>query len=274
MKTWIIGAAAASVLILGAWAQDGPNSSGSETVARPRKAPAADTTDTSGGTSLPPIPSKLSPRATKGEEPGQQDATFKAETNIVTVDVQVLDNNGNPIPNIPRDDFRVLEDNVPQTLSEFSVGEAPMTVAMLIEFSARYQAYYSAGWAQTLTASYGFIQTLKPEDYVAIIAYDLRSTILSDFTNDRQKTMEAMSRMRMPGFSESNMFDALTDTADRMTKIEGRKAILLISSGIDTFSRLTYDKTRKSLQESGVPVYAIEMLQIQRIMAESSGRMG
>ena len=90
------------------------------------------------------------------------------------------------------------------------------------------------------------MQTLKPDDYVAIIAYDLRTEILSDFTNDRGKIQEALSRLRIPGFSESNMFDALTDTADRMSKIEGRKAILLIASGIDTFSKLTYDKARKS----------------------------
>ena len=86
--------------------------------------------------------------------------------------------------------------------------------------------------------------------------------------------MDALSRLRIPGFSESNMFDAVADTADRMSGIEGRKAIVLISSGIDTFSKLTYDKTRKALQESGVPVYSIEMLQIQRIMAESRGTMG
>ncbi len=284
MKTWIIGAAAALTLIVGVWAQDGPGTS-SETVAKPRKKPAADSTGTapaapsdttsnnptSNDGDLPKIPSKLSPKATKNEQ-GESDASFKAETNVVNVDVQVLDNHGNPIPNIPKDKFRILEDNVPQTLTQYSVGEAPMTVAMVIEFSARYQAYYSSGWAQTLTASYGFVQTLKPEDYVAVIAYDLRSTILSDFTNDRSKTMEAMQRLRIPGFSESNMFDALCDTADRMSKIEGRKAILLIASGIDTFSKLTYDKARKSLQESGVPVYSIEMLQIQRIMAE--GQMG
>jgi Ca-activated chloride channel family protein len=273
MKTWIIGATAALTLILGVWAQDAPGT-GSETVARPRKKPATDNTGTSGTTSnpdgdLPKIPSKLSPKATKGDE-AETDASFKAETNVVNVDVQVLDNHGNPIPNIPRDKFRILEDNVPQTLTQFSVGEAPMTVAMVIEFSARFQAFYTRGWGETLTASYGFIQTLKPEDYVAIIAYDLRSTILSDFTNDRSKTMEAMQRLRIPGFSESNMFDALADTADRMSKIEGRKAILLIASGIDTFSKLTYDKARKSLQESGVPVYSIEMLQVERIMAEGS----
>lgn len=281
MKTWIVSAAAiftlmAGIRVVDVRAQDNPGTS-SSTVARPRKPPASDSTATStdkdgnNDSNLAPIPSKLSPRATKGNE-GQADASFKAETNIVNVDVQVIDNHGNPIPGIPKENFRILEDNVPQTLTQYSVAEAPMTVAMVIEFSARYQAYYSSGWRETLNSAYGFVSTLKPEDYVAIIAYDLNTSILSDFSNDRSKTMEALSRLRIPGFSESNMFDALTDTADRMSKIEGRKAILLIASGIDTFSKINYDKARKMLQESGVPVYSIEMLQIERILAES--RMG
>jgi len=284
MKIWIIGGIAALSLIVGVWAQDGPSSQGSQTVARPRKAPTSTTTpdaspsdaspsNSTTDTDLPKIPSKLSPKATKGND-AEPDTTFQAETNVVNVDVQVLDNNGNPIPNIPRDRFRILEDNVPQTLTQFSVGEAPMTVAMVVEFSARYQAYFSSGWFQTLQSAYGFVGSLKPDDYLAVIAYDLRTTILSDFTNDRAKTMDAMQRLRIPGFSESNMFDALSDTADRMSKIEGRKAILLLSSGIDTFSKLTYDKTRKNLQEAGVPVYSIEMLQVQRIMSDASGASG
>jgi VWFA-related protein len=257
------------------WAQD---ETGSQTVAKPRKKPAGNTSDnstpnpsTNTDGDLPKIPSKLSPKATKDQQ-GESDATFTAEANVVNIDVQVIDPHGNPIPGIGKEYFRILEDNVPQTLTQFSTSEAPMTVAMVIEFSNRFQAYYTSGWAETLTASYGFVQTLKPDDYVAVIAYDLRSTILSDFSADRSKTMEALSRLRIPGFSESNMFDALADTADRMTKIEGRKAILLIASGIDTFSKLTYDKARKALQEAGVPVYSIEMLQIERLRAE--GYMG
>ncbi len=257
-------------------AQDVQNQQGSATVARPRPKPGATppsdpSADSSDDTSK--IPSKLSPKATKDID-ASSDVNFKSETSVVNVDVQVIDNKGNPIPNIERNKFRILEDNVPQSVTQFSVGEAPMTVALVIEFSGRFQAFYSRGWAETLTAAYGFVQSLKPEDYLAIIAYDLRSDILSDFTDDRRKSMEALGGLRIPGFSESNMFDALADTADRMSKIEGRKAIVLISSGIDTFSKLTYDKTRKALQEAGVPIYSIEMLQIERMMADASGRMG
>src|SRR5579862_2367558 len=131
MKIWIAGGIVALSLMAGLWAQDGPNSQSSQTVARPKKAPDAanaPATPADSDSNLPKIPSKLSSRATKDNE-APSDATFKAETNIVNFDVQVLDNNGNPIPNLPRDRFRILEDNVPQTLTQFSVGEAPMTIA-------------------------------------------------------------------------------------------------------------------------------------------------
>ena len=149
-----------------------------------------------------------------------------------------------------------------------------MTVAMVIEFSNLFQRYWGETWYQTLTAAYGFLETLKPEDYVAVVAYDMRPEILSDFSTDRRKAQEAMQRLRIPAFSESNLFDALTDTAERMSAIEGRKAIVLISSGIDTFSKLTFDKTRKSLQQSGVPIYAIGLMQTLRELIDAYGGMG
>ena len=102
-----------------------------------------------------------------------------------------------------------------------------------------------------------------------MIAYDMRPEILSDFSQDRTKTQEALGRLRIPGFSESNLFDALVDTEERMKDIEGRKAIVLIASGVDTFSKLTFDKARRTIQEDGVPIYAIGLMQALRIMNET-----
>jgi Ca-activated chloride channel homolog len=292
MKCFKAGLAAAVVITLGAisfrvaQAQQGPESDSSETVAKPRKKnPPADTNTepaniepaNSNSSSSnpandepaveePKIPSKFT---RKDKEVPENTPTFSSDVNTVELDVAVLDNKGHFLPGIPKNNFRVLEDNVPQQIASFNVNsEAPMTIAMVIEFSNLFQQYYSQGWYETLVASYGFVQTLKPEDYVAIIAYDLRSEILCDFTTDRGKVQEAMQRLRIPGFSEANLFDALADTEQRMTNIEGRKAILLIASGRDTFSKLTYDKARKAVQEGGVPIYAISMLQAMRIMAE------
>jgi Ca-activated chloride channel homolog len=98
--------------------------------------------------------------------------------------------------------------------------------------------------------------------------------MLCDFTADKREVYEAMRRLQLPGFSESNLFDAVTDTAKRMSDIEGRKAIVLISSGDDTFSKLTFDKTRKILQDAGVPIYAIGIGQAIREYYDAAGMLG
>ncbi len=241
----------------------GPKNDASETVARPKKG----SSSAPGETKQSKIPSEFK----KNKGLPESVATYTADAVTVTVDVSVLDNKGHFIPNIPAGNFRVLEDNVPQKISGISKGEAPLTIAMVIEFSGLFQQVYSEPWYQTLQAAYGFIQTLKPEDYVAIVAYDLKPEILSDFSTDRSDAQDALSRMRFPGFSEANLFDALTDTAQRMQDIEGRKAILLISSGVDTFSKLNYGEARKAIQNAGVPIYSIGLMQAYRDILYSYG---
>jgi len=176
----------------------GPKSGGSETVARPKKG------NSTGSTNAPAEPtgqSKIPSQYKKGKDLPEGVATFSTDAVTVTVEVSVIDNKGNFIPNIPQDKFRVLEDNVPQKISSLTKGEAPMTVALVIEFSGRFQQVYSEPWYQTLQAAYGFVETLKPEDYVAVVAYDLRSEILSDFSTDRSKTQEALQRLQHPCFA-------------------------------------------------------------------------
>lgn len=253
-------------------AQGPPGGPGSETVAKPKKKPDAAPPDANKDATPAPAPAaasgdKIPSKFKKPAEVPQGVPTFRTDALTVSVDVAVLDNKGHFIPKIPKGNFRVLEDNVPQQVSGYSIGEAPMTIAMVIEFSNRYQQFYSEPWFQTLNAAYGFLQTLQPEDYVAVVAYDIRPEILSDFSTNRQDAYEAMQRLQIAAFSESNLYDALVDTANRMQDIEGRKAILLISSGVDTFSRLTFDKTRKALQDAGVPIYGVGLMQaIREIM--------
>jgi Ca-activated chloride channel homolog len=242
-------------------AQDqGPVQGPGNTVAKPKNP-----TDPAAGTDLPKIPSQY--KKDKVDVDNLQ--TFKANVDIVSLDVAILDAKGHFIPGIPGANFRVLEDNVPQPIKSVTVGEAPMTVAMVIEFSNKFQQLYGPTWRQTLQLAWGFASTLKKEDYVAVVAYDIKPEILSDFTTDRSKTQEALSRLTIAAWSEANLFDAITDTAERMQDIEGRKAILLISSGIDTFSKITFDQCRKKLQEAGVPIYGVGLMQALRIMMES-----
>ncbi len=253
--------AAALVVTAAGWLiaqEQGPVRDTGSTVAKPRKPDA----DKKGDSGLPKIPSQYN----KKDKIEGDIATFKSDVDVVTVDVAVIDNKGRFIPGIPKGNFRVLEDNVPQPIQNVTVGEAPMTVAMVIEFSNKFQQYWGPAWYETLQLAWGFASTLKPEDYVAVVAYDIKPEILSDFTTDRSKTQEALSRLQIAAWSEANLFDAITDTAERMSGIEGRKAIVLISSGIDTFSKITFDQTRKKLQEAGVPIYAIGLMQLLRTL--------
>src|SRR3954468_10004202 len=152
----------------------GPAKETTDTVAKPRPKkgePAA-------APEQEKIPSKY--KVKDGEQPAQG-PSFRSDSTTVTVDIAVVDSKGNFIPGIPKGNFRLLEDGVPQNLSTFGVGEGNMTVAMVIEFSNLFQRYWSETWYQTLTAAYGFLETLKQEDYVAVVAYDLRPEILSDF---------------------------------------------------------------------------------------------
>jgi Ca-activated chloride channel homolog len=301
MKYFKAGLAAAVVIALGAislhvaLAQQDPGSDSSETVAKPRKknpppetAPVVDSTEPTApappatpapsaepsnsapanddSTDEPKIPSKYSK---KNKDLPADTPTFSSDVSTVELDVAVLDNKGHFLPGIPKNNFRVLEDNVPQQIASFNMNsDAPMTIALVIEFNNLFQQFWSEGWYETLVATYGFVQTLKPDDYVAVIAYDLRPEILSDFTNNQGKLQDAMARLRIPGFSEACMFDAVVDTEQRMANIEGRKAILLIASGRDTLSKLTWDQTRKAVHEAGVPIYSFSLLQALRIMAE------
>ena len=239
-------------------AQQGPKTTNGDTVARPKKG----SNDPAPVKEAPPLPSvfKRNPNA----PPDGAEPTFRVDATTVTLDVAVVDQQGHFIPNIPQGNFRILEDNVPQKITSMTKGEAPITVCMVIEFSNLFQQFYSEPWYQTLVAANEFLASLKKEDYVAIVAYDLRPEILSDFSTDRRDAMDAMSRLKMAAYHETVLYDALTDTATRMQEIEGRKAIVVISSGIDTISKQNYGQARKTLQNAGVPIYSFGLMQAIR----------
>jgi VWFA-related protein len=245
--------------------EQGPAKDPGQTVAKPKKPADADSGNQPAAEELPKIPSQYKRDKDAGNVP-----SFKSDVEIVTLDVAVIDRNGQFIPGIPPGNFRVLEDNVPQQVRKVDLSPAPMTIAMVIEFSNHYQQLYTNAWFETLQLSWGFASTLKADDYCAIIAFDMKPEILTDFTTDKMKIKEALSRMQIPAWREANMFDAVVDTAERMSGIEGRKAILLITTGVDTFSKLTYGEARKRLQEAGVPIYSISLLGMERAMMGDS----
>jgi VWFA-related protein len=193
---------------------------------------------------------------------------------IVTLDVGVLTKQGMFVPGLREQNFRVLEDGVPQTITSFSQTKAPITAVMLVEF-ANNDIFYGFAY-DSLVASYTFAQTLTKEDWIALVTYDIRPRIVQDFTQDKQAVMASISMIH-PGMAmsqETNLFDGLYDTLDRLDSVEGRKYIILVSSGRDTFSKRTLDQILKKVQASkDITIYAISTGQALRNYLESHGGM-
>src|ERR1051326_626450 len=177
-----------------------------------------------------PPPKDEAPKTPKKVE-GLDNFSMRVASQLVTVDVGVLSKDGAFIPGLKKEYFRVLEDNVPQTITSFNQIQAPITAVMLVEFSNN--QYFYSFQIDSIKSSYVFAQTLKKEDWIAMISYDLKAHLLEDFTQDKNAILGAVQSMQ-PGMAmsqETNLFDALYDTLDRLENVEGRKYIILISSG-------------------------------------------
>ncbi len=190
------------------------------------------------------------------------DYSLKVNVPLVNVDVMVTSKDGQFIPGLKQGNFRVLEDGVPQTVTHFTVSQAPITAVLLVEFASTNYVFMR----DALMASYAFANSLKKDDYVAVSYYDMLPHILVDFTQDKRAVYGALNSMRIPGFSETNLFDALYDTLDRLDRVEGKKYVILVTTGIDTFSRLTLDKIYKKVKDTkDVTIFPIDVGQILRI---------
>ncbi|SDF17994.1 VWA domain-containing protein [Terriglobus roseus] len=198
--------------------------------------------------------------------------SIRVDVPVVTVDVSVqLQKTGQFVPGLKAENFRVTEDGVPQKLTDLRMQQKPITAVMLLEFAANSWAFIR----DMQQASYVFFRQLKPEDYVAVVTYDLKTHILTDFTQDKQLTAEALQSLTIPGFSDTNEFDALSETLDRLSRIEGRKYIILVSSGRDTFSKLNLDQIYKKVRESkDITIYTVSTGGLARELSDSRGGMG
>jgi len=213
-------------------------------------------------TEAPPPP----PPASTPKVEGLPDYSIKVNVPLVNVDVMVTTKSGQFVPGLRKDNFRLFEDGSPQEITNFNVAKAPITAVLLVEFAdTNYRFMLDA-----LQASYAFANTLTKDDWVAVSYYDMNPHILVDFTQDKKAVYGALNELRIPGFSETNLFDALYDTLDRLDRVEGKKYIILITTGVDTFSRITLDKITKKVKDTkDVTIFPISVGQIARILNQA-----
>jgi VWFA-related protein len=212
------------------------------------------------------------PPASAQQEPAQGGVSISVEVPIVTLDVVTTTQHGDLITGLKRDNFRIIEDGQPQTITNFAPSEAPLTIVMLMEFSSRgyYQwfAYQAKYWADA------FFPNLQQKDWVALVTFDMRSRVEADFTQNKDEVRNALYHLYFPGFSESNVFDAILDTVDRLKDVKGKKAILLLATGVDTFSKHTLDQTIKQLRQTDTTIFAVGLDKPYTNFLDSRGAFG
>jgi VWFA-related protein len=232
----------ACALVYPLWAQAPPGPQGGQ----PQQSPPPTT---------PPAPAAQTPASKPPTQaPPEAGVTIAVDVPVVTVDVIATTKNGDILTGLKKENFRVLDDGAPQTITNFAPTDAPITMVVLMEFSGRaygWFAAYARYWADAL------FPNLQQKDWVALETFDMKTRLEVDFTQDKNEVRAAISHLYFPGFSESNVFDAILETNERLKDVKGKKSILLLASGVDTFSKHTLDQTMKQLRQSDVTIFAV-----------------
>jgi VWFA-related protein len=264
----------------GLWAQSAPPAT---PPAQQKQKPAAPTTDDDSGPAtgndgivLPKKNTEEAPPPAPAEEkvknPNGETFSMRVDVPIVNLDVNVLlDKTHQFVPGLKADNFLVTEDGVEQHVTSLRLTKTPITAVMLLEFASN--SYWFINDMQN--AAVAFFRTLQPDDYIAVATYDMRTHILCDFTNNKDVIAQSLQSLMIPGFSETNEFDALYEMLDRLSRVEGRKYIILISSGRDTMSRLTLDQMMAKIKATpNVTIFTISTGGMLREMSDGGMGMG
>jgi len=234
-------------------------------IALPKKPDNSDTTP-------PPAPAR--PEFKNPE--GAPNMSLRVEVPEVTVDVGVLlEKTHQFVPGLKPSNFRLYEDGVEQKIEGFKRTEAPITVLLLCEYAARGYMFR----VDMLNSAWAFTQQLRPQDYVAMMTFDLNTHIVSDFTQDKKQILDGINILGngvyMPAaFRETDIFDALNEALNRLSRIEGQKYIVLIASGVDTMSKLTLDEILKRVKAShDITIFSISTGGMLLAMTEGTGGM-
>jgi len=279
-------AVALSLLLLGASVNTGWSQSRRQPpTSNEKKNKRPDETKKPDDPSQEPLPKDIEP-----PNKAQDLEKVSISTQIVNVDAVVYHKkSGQIVTDLKKANFALFADGVQQTITNFSTPEAPITVAMVVEYSKWSETFglygsggYEPGVYEVIRPTAMFLsQFIKPpDDYVSVVAFDIRPTPLTDFTNDPSRLNAVITLLlrNTPAFRETNLFDALkfvlvggrgdsvvledskSEKSDYsgLVSIQGRRrAVILVASGIDTFSKINYGDARKVLQNSGIPVYII-----------------
>ncbi len=179
---------------------------------------------------------------------------IKVDTSLVMVPVTVMDRNGRYVPLLRRENFRIQENDIDQKIAYFATTDSPFSVVLLIDTSGSTEFRLR----DIQDAAIKFVDKLKPTDSVMVMSFDDRIEVECKATTDRNVITKAIRHTRTGG--GTRLYDAVDDILKKHLKtIEGRKAVVLFTDGVDTTSRrASYDSTLRLAEESDAQIYSVD----------------
>lgn len=198
-------------------------------------------------------PGATSSKDASPEEVGEGDIV-RVETTLVSIPVSVMDRDGKYIPDLRKEDFHVWEDGIEQRVAYFASTEKPFTVALLIDTSGSTRFKLE----EIQDAAIAFVEQLRADDRVMVVSFSDKIRVLSQPTSDRYALRNAI-RQTEPG-SGTRLYDAVDQVINQQfNRVEGRKAIVLFTDGVDTTSKnATYESTVRDAEELDALIYPVE----------------
>ena len=219
-----------------------------------------------GPQTAPPQEQPAPPKAPSGQQqqqapsqtpvPAAPESSITVQSNLVNVDVVVTDQDGDILSGLSKNNFRISDDGEAQQITNFAPSETPITMVILMEFSARFGGYFGY---KAQYWSFPLLNALGPKDWVALKTFSMRTHVEVDFTQNKNEIVQAIASLFVPDFSEANLFDAILETLDQLRDVKGKKCILVLATGFDTFSKHNLDQTLKRLKETDIPIFTVGM---------------
>jgi VWFA-related protein len=165
-----------------------------------------------------------------------------------------MDRDGRYIPNLQKEDFRIWEDNIEQQVAFFASVDKPFSVVLMLDVSPSTQFRLE----DIQDAAISFVNQLRPDDKVMVVSFSSDIRVLSEFTTDRSKLQRAIYRAKTD--SGTSLYDAVDVVVNKhLSRVQGRKAIVLFTDGVDTTSeRASYDSTVMDVQELDALIYPVQ----------------
>ncbi len=181
-------------------------------------------------------------------------AQFSSGVQAVEVYATVTDARGEPVTGLTADAFEVLEDGQPQRISAFAAGEFPLSVALAVDRSA---SMAGARLEEAVSAAEAFIAALRPTDRLMLVAISSRVEVVAPLSDDRRAALAALEGLRP--WSTTALHDAIVESIRLIQPGTGRRALVLLSDGVDRYSDLTAAQAVDRARESDVMVYPIAL---------------